>query len=411
MITLAKHIELLLLEHDCVIIPGFGGFISNHSEAMYEEDGGMLTPPTRTIGFNQQLQINDGLLVQSYMSAYDASYPAAHLQMEKDIEKMSRELDINGYYDLEAIGRLTKGMGAGISFEACTRDILTPSLYGLSHFSMQPVKEIIKKREIEARMQAASIGIRDAQPHEEEQRNTDSGKKRGIVIRLNPKAVEMSVAAAAAILLFFVTSYMATRDYATESDTVIAATYPLANSQNINGTDNTAKIEGAPTLQKDRTKSQSTSKTSTKKSGSAKSGKPEGSNTKSTEKQHNEKSDNALTNNDKDHKIDLSKQSNEPIVQTQEKALTDTGKESGKQAVASTPKYTIVLASYVTKANADSYIKNMAKEGFSEAEYIKKGKVSRIVYSGYATELEAQNALSMLRKRSKEFNEAWVMAY
>ena len=32
MITLAKHIELLLLEHDCVIVPGLGGFIANHAD-------------------------------------------------------------------------------------------------------------------------------------------------------------------------------------------------------------------------------------------------------------------------------------------------------------------------------------------------------------------------------------------
>ena len=35
MITLAKHIELLLLEHDCVIVPSLGGFIANHADAQY----------------------------------------------------------------------------------------------------------------------------------------------------------------------------------------------------------------------------------------------------------------------------------------------------------------------------------------------------------------------------------------
>ena len=90
MITLARHIELLLLEHDCVIVPGFGGFIANHVEAQYSgEQEQLFLPPYRTIGFNQQLKVNDGLLLQSYMAAYDASYPAAYLQMEKDIENMA----------------------------------------------------------------------------------------------------------------------------------------------------------------------------------------------------------------------------------------------------------------------------------------------------------------------------------
>ena len=62
MISLARHIELLLLEHDCVIVPGLGGFIANHTEARYTGDEEHLfLPPYRTIGFNQQLQVNDGL--------------------------------------------------------------------------------------------------------------------------------------------------------------------------------------------------------------------------------------------------------------------------------------------------------------------------------------------------------------
>ena len=73
MITLSRHIELLLLEHDCVIVPGLGGFIANHMEAHYDQEGDRtFLPPYRTVVYNQQLQINDGLLVQSYMAAYDA---------------------------------------------------------------------------------------------------------------------------------------------------------------------------------------------------------------------------------------------------------------------------------------------------------------------------------------------------
>ena len=33
MIELAQHIETLLLENDCVIVPGFGGFVAHYSPA------------------------------------------------------------------------------------------------------------------------------------------------------------------------------------------------------------------------------------------------------------------------------------------------------------------------------------------------------------------------------------------
>ena len=70
---LGKHIEALLLENDCVIIPDFGGFITYYTPASYVEDEHTFSPPVRSIGFNPQLKLNDGLLVQTYMDSYSAS--------------------------------------------------------------------------------------------------------------------------------------------------------------------------------------------------------------------------------------------------------------------------------------------------------------------------------------------------
>ena len=35
MIELARHIEILLLENDCVIVPELGGFIAHYQPAYY----------------------------------------------------------------------------------------------------------------------------------------------------------------------------------------------------------------------------------------------------------------------------------------------------------------------------------------------------------------------------------------
>ena len=47
MIELTKHIEHLLLENDCVIVPELGGFIAHHQPAHYEEAEGIFLPPMR----------------------------------------------------------------------------------------------------------------------------------------------------------------------------------------------------------------------------------------------------------------------------------------------------------------------------------------------------------------------------
>lgn len=57
MIELAQHIEVLLLENDCVIVPGFGGFVAHYAPATHVKEESLFLPPTRTIGFNPQLKL------------------------------------------------------------------------------------------------------------------------------------------------------------------------------------------------------------------------------------------------------------------------------------------------------------------------------------------------------------------
>ena len=222
MISLARHIELLLLEHDCVIVPGLGGFIANHADARYtggEEQ--LFLPPYRTIGFNQQLQVNDGLLVQSYMTAYDTSYPSAHLQMEKDLERMMYELEIKGEYVLENIGTLKKGLNQNVSFISPESGALTPSLYGLYSYEMKSLQRVIKEKDIERNLQAAAtmhIAKKDdtKEPRQE-------FKQKDVVIHLNRRWLDVGISAAAAVLLFFCFSYLAMNHTNSDSDTIVAA--------------------------------------------------------------------------------------------------------------------------------------------------------------------------------------------
>ena len=88
MIELAQHIEVLLLENDCVIVPGFGGFIAHYAPAMRVAEENLFLPPTRTIGFNPQLTLNDGVLVQSYMAVYDTNFSDATKMVEKEVAEL-----------------------------------------------------------------------------------------------------------------------------------------------------------------------------------------------------------------------------------------------------------------------------------------------------------------------------------
>ena len=106
---LARHIEVLLLENDCVIVP--------NKAAEFKDSANVFCPPVRTIGFNPQLTINDGLLAQSYMQAYDTDFPDASRKIESVVSQIKDSLYKNGQAELENIGTLYYTMAGVYGFE------------------------------------------------------------------------------------------------------------------------------------------------------------------------------------------------------------------------------------------------------------------------------------------------------
>ena len=139
MIELERHIEILLLSNDCVIVPDFGGFMAHHVDARYDEQENLFLPPQRTIGFNPQLTLNDSLLAQSYIEAYDISNPEALRRIEDEVRELRQHIECNGSYELYDLGIIRLNEYGKYEFEPCEAGILTPELYGLSSFIMKPI--------------------------------------------------------------------------------------------------------------------------------------------------------------------------------------------------------------------------------------------------------------------------------
>lgn len=139
MIELDRHIEILLLSNDCVIVPGLGGFMAHHVDARFDEADGTFLPPLRTLGFNPRLTMNDSLLVQSYIEAFDISYPEALRRIEAEVEELRQHLESEDCYELNGLGTLRLNNDGNLEFEPCEAGILTPDLYGLSTFELMPL--------------------------------------------------------------------------------------------------------------------------------------------------------------------------------------------------------------------------------------------------------------------------------
>lgn len=129
---LEKHLEILLLHHDCVIIPGFGGFIAHHVVAKYDEQDGFFMPPMRVLGFNPSLtSINDSLLAQSYIDTFDVSYPEALKMIEDEVSKMKSSLYADSSFKLASIGELRLNHEGKVEFYPNEYGIFSPALYAL----------------------------------------------------------------------------------------------------------------------------------------------------------------------------------------------------------------------------------------------------------------------------------------
>lgn len=404
MISIAKHIEILLLDHDCVVIPEFGGFITSYvsSETQIGQDEKCLySPPCRTIRFNPALRTNDGVLVQSYMLAYDATYIAAEKQLELDVNELCNELDSKGSYSFPGIGVIHRDLYGNLSFEASDSYSKSPSLYGLPSLELKPYALVAKENVIKEELGKTTIlpvmseNLTPAIGKEETQTSAIGKGKSGTKIKaISNRLVDISISAAAAVLLFLSVSYPAM----THTDmTGVKVAGPVAPSYNYSQTVQNKHASEEPKV----IDSLSTKLTNAEKSYDVL---PEHA-AESTAELEAEKEQTPCTNDTKATVGEKSGTKNTASTQdTKHESSAQIQKpELGKSC------FTIVLASYVSKVNAEEYIANLKKAGFSEGRYEKTKSVSRILYSKYQTKEQAQSALNKLRAESESFAEAWVM--
>jgi len=94
----------LLYQHNCVIIPGFGGFITNYKDAGFEESRNFICPPRQRVAFNQNLNQNDGLLVNHWSINNAISYQEALIEIESFSSYLKNKIQDSKSFDFKGIG-------------------------------------------------------------------------------------------------------------------------------------------------------------------------------------------------------------------------------------------------------------------------------------------------------------------
>ena len=138
MLHLADHIRPLLRDHDCVIIPDFGGLVADVSAARAQPGRQSLSPPTKLVAFNQALTRNDGLLVDALSEHLGLTIAQAREAVRTAVAGLQRELDETNRTELSGIGVFRRAAGRGLAFEYTGTDNLLASACGLPELAARP---------------------------------------------------------------------------------------------------------------------------------------------------------------------------------------------------------------------------------------------------------------------------------
>ena len=138
---LYHYISELLYRYDCVIVPEFGGFVSQRHSAQLDREAGTISPPSKFISFNELLKQNDGILVHFIAEENEMSYQDANKEVLKEVEDWKKQLKFETLY-LPKVGWLNTNEHGKLEFEPeLSTNYLTES-FGLSHVKIQPLAEL-----------------------------------------------------------------------------------------------------------------------------------------------------------------------------------------------------------------------------------------------------------------------------
>ena len=140
--SMSLHIEYLLTQHDCVVVPGWGALVVQHSQAIFNADN-TITPPRRWLSFNSLLTHNDALLAHSIMRAEQCSYDEAMTRINEQVAQWHNTLQQGNSIVLDHIGSFASQDNGAIIFTEAASTIVNKGLTLLPAIDMPLLTDIL----------------------------------------------------------------------------------------------------------------------------------------------------------------------------------------------------------------------------------------------------------------------------
>ena len=140
----ANYIKDLLYRYDCVIVPNFGGFVTNRISARIDADSNTFYPPTKEVGFNSHLTHNDGLLANYIASSENISFEQANAKISKIVADWNSTIKTETIV-LDNVGSFSLNEKNQLIFSPTNTINYLTSSFGLTSFESNEIARTAEK--------------------------------------------------------------------------------------------------------------------------------------------------------------------------------------------------------------------------------------------------------------------------
>lgn len=141
------YIHQLLLENDCVSIPGFGGMVAQHFHADLNVGTNLLRPQSKRISFHEELVANEHLIIHKVALSEKCNPDRALEMIAAEVKNWRVELANGRSVKVEGIGRFYLDYAGAICFNQSLESNLNLHSFGFDIFRANAIKREIEIKE------------------------------------------------------------------------------------------------------------------------------------------------------------------------------------------------------------------------------------------------------------------------
>jgi hypothetical protein len=192
-VNIAHYISTLLYDYSSVVVPGFGAFMTQYVPAKVNTETGVVSPPIKTVQFNEKLNLNDGLLLSHIARHERISDAESEAYLTHFVNNILEQLDNGQTVMLEGIGTITQAPGTNqLTFMPSSDVNFSTDTFGLTSVELPHVE--LDEGTVPAEITAPPVGAEFSfHSNDDEQEDEDGNEEEVISPLITPASEKRSV--------------------------------------------------------------------------------------------------------------------------------------------------------------------------------------------------------------------------